>query len=192
MLLAITGALMLASVASAGGGRYSFDGGTPTDQAQVRSALEASAFPWDIVPGTVTIHLRRGADSEASPGNIWIDANVLDAGHFAWAVVQHEYAHQVDFGLLTGEQRQTLNGQLGGKEWFPGTTQRLHGDFGSERFASTLTWAYWPSTDNAYRPLAAHDESAAMDPAQFRALTSSLFGFAPRSLAAVRRPVVRR
>ena len=32
------------------------------------------------------------------PGQIWLDASLLDSGRFSWGVVQHEYAHQVDFG----------------------------------------------------------------------------------------------
>jgi hypothetical protein len=46
----------------------------------------------------------------------------------------------------------------------------------AERFASTLTWAYWPCRANVLRPESLSDESAALPPAQFRALLGSLLG----------------
>ena len=98
LVASIAAALLLFSApAYAGGGNYAFAGGTASERDQVRRALDASSFPWSIVPGTVTIHLIRGHDSEATPGNVWVDANLLDGTTFGWGVVQHEYAHQVDF-----------------------------------------------------------------------------------------------
>jgi hypothetical protein len=82
-------------------GSVNFDGGTKTQRATVIAALEASSFDWNLVPGPMTIHiLPRGGPSRSIPRNIWLDPDLLDAGEFAWGVVQHEYAHQVDFLLL--------------------------------------------------------------------------------------------
>ena len=50
-------------------------------------------------------------------------------------------------------------------------------EYGCERFASTLAWAYWQSPDNCMQPSEVADaESAAMAPAAFRALMTSLLG----------------
>src|SRR6266849_1334883 len=89
-------ALWTAAPALAGGGNYVFAGGTPKQQSQVRSALEASAFNWNLVSAQITIHIAPGINSEATTGDIWLDANLLNAGRFSWGIVQHEYAHQVD------------------------------------------------------------------------------------------------
>src|SRR5438128_11586764 len=86
-----------AAKANAAGGNYVFDGGTATEQTQVRKALDASAFLWSVVTKQVTIHIGPAHESEAVPGEIWLDADLLDSGIFSWGVVQHEYAHQVDF-----------------------------------------------------------------------------------------------
>ncbi|MGH3105269.1 MAG: hypothetical protein ACRDN6_14355, partial [Gaiellaceae bacterium] len=103
--LACALSLAYASTTWAGGGRYVFDGGTARQQAQVRSALAASAFDWNVVPAEVTIHLSRTAVSSSTPGHIWLDADLLGAGVFAWATVQDEYAHQVDFYLFDDDTR---------------------------------------------------------------------------------------
>ncbi|HVM17239.1 MAG TPA: hypothetical protein VM290_06635 [Gaiellaceae bacterium] len=174
-------ALLLASDAMAAGGSYVFDGGTPAQRAQVRAALEASSFDWGLVPATITIHIVRGVDSHSRPGHIWLDADLLDAGTFAWAAVQDEYAHQVDFFLFDDATRAQLNRVLGGRDWCYGVRGLRHAEYGCERFASTLVWTYWQSPDNAYRPRTAGDESAALPPAQFRRLMAELVGM-PESL----------
>src|SRR5204862_3786173 len=102
---AIVVALLLPSVASAVEGRYAFTGGTPRERTEVVRALGASTFDWGLVRARVTIHIDRGMLSSAAPGEIWLDANLLDAGKFAWGVVQHEYAHEVDFFLLNAASR---------------------------------------------------------------------------------------
>ena len=51
-----------------------------------------------------------------------------------------------------------------------------HRDYGCERFASELAWAYWSSPDNTMRPTSASDEAAGMPVAQFRALLAQLLG----------------
>ncbi len=177
--LLVTSALALAfsGGAQAAGGHYVFDGGSRAEQSQVRQALNASSFNWSVVPATITVHIARGHYSEATYGEIWLDADLLDSGIFSWGVVQHEYAHQVDFFLLNDTRRAMLAG-LGGKAWWatgaaasgaPNGTL-AHADLTSERFASTLAWAYWPSPSNSMRPTSTSDESAAMAPAAFRSL----------------------
>src|SRR5690349_6442728 len=144
LVLAAACALMWTGSALARGGTYVFDGGTPKQQAQVRVALETSLFNWSIVPATITIHLHRGTDTYASKGEIWIDTSLLASGPFAWAPIQHEYAHQVDFFLLDDAQRTTLTALLGARLWSHSNVAGLHGPdhafLGAERFASTLTW----------------------------------------------------
>ena len=67
----------------------------------MRAALTASSFNWSLVRVQITIHIARDIpSSQATPGQIWLDAGLLDSGEFAWAFVQHEYAHQLDFFLL--------------------------------------------------------------------------------------------
>ena len=165
-----------AGSAAARGGHYTFDGGTPVEQRQVEAALDTSSFDWGLVPSEITIHIAPRTDTRAAPGEIWLDAGLVDAGTFAWGLIQHEYAHQVDFFLLDDARHAQL-AALGGKAWWspnglataPNGTL-AHADLTSERFASTLAWAYWPSTQNAMRPTSVTDESAAMAPAAFRAL----------------------
>ena len=171
------------AVAAAGEPNDAFDGGTPAEQATVRSALAASSFPWQLVPARVTIHIRAGTLSRAAPGEIWLDGRLLDAGRFAWGVVQHEYAHQVDFFLLDDAKRAVLADRLGGTAWWSTTTLALapngtvaHASLTSERFASTLAWAYWPSRTNVMRPESPRDESAALPPGQFRELLAAVLG----------------
>ena len=173
-------ALAAPSTARAGGGFYIFDGGTPAQRSEVRSGLEASAFDWSIVHAMITIHIRRGIESEATPGHIWLDSDLLGAKRFAWGVVQHEYAHEVDFLVLTDDQRDALAGGLGGAVWCCAAPGLRHDELGCERFASTLAWAYWPSPENSMRPFNSADESAALPPAEFRALLTQLLGVPDR------------
>ncbi len=175
VLLVVLAALALAPSALAGGGSYVFDGGSPREQAQVRSALEASSFDWNLVPATVMIHLRQGVQPSSSRGHVWLDTDLLAAGRFGWAVVQDEYAHQVDFFLLTPAMRAELTQALGAQAWcYENSRVQAHSAQGCERFTSVLPWAYWRSKDNAYRPESKSDESAAMAPAKFRALLARM------------------
>jgi len=164
-------ALALAPNALAGGGRYTFDGGTKAQQAQVRAALNASTFDWNAVPGPVVVHIGRGDGPHAVAGQIWLDASLLDSGRFSWGVVQHEYAHQLDFAVLTDSMRTRLHAVLGGSSWWGGAD---HGSLDCERFADALAWAYWQSPDNVMRPESATDEGGQVSPTQFKALLSSL------------------
>jgi hypothetical protein len=169
-LLCLLPALVITPQARGSGGHYAFSGGTSYERAQVRQALRVSAFNWSLVEPVVTVRIAPGLASTAIPGRISLDARLLDAGKFSWGVVQHEYAHQVDFFVLDDEARAFFAAKLGGQTWFHDAVDLPHGAYGCERFASTLAWAYWPSAQNSMRPASAGDESAAMKPAPFRGL----------------------
>jgi hypothetical protein len=169
-------ALALPAWANAGGGHYTFVGGTRGERQTVVSALEASSFDWSLVRTRITIEIVRGLDSQTVPGTIWLDADLLDAGTFSWGVVQHEYAHQVDCALLDAATRMQLLSALGGSTWCYTTIDLPHVDYGCERFASNLAWAYWPSPENCLRPEWPGDESSALPPRRFRTLLDSLLG----------------
>ena len=163
-----------APLASASGGQYVFSGGTPREQAQVRAALDASSFDWNLVPRVITIQIARGLDSSALPGLVMLDADLLDAGRLSWGVVQHEYAHQVDFLVLDDADRARLTAALGGSSWWQTSAAEAHADLTGERFASSVAWAYWPSGDNVMRPASARDEAGSLPAASFRALLTQL------------------
>ena len=112
LLLPLLLALALAPAAQAAGGRYVFDGGTRAERGQVTAALNASSFDWDLIPGRIVVHIGAGLSPHAMAGQVWLDAGLLDTGRFSWGVVQHEYAHQVDFGLLSDPMRAQLQPQL--------------------------------------------------------------------------------
>ncbi|MFL5952195.1 MAG: hypothetical protein ACJ74M_11385 [Gaiellaceae bacterium] len=168
LLCIAVAATLVPPAGRASGGRYAFVGGTPRQQAQVRHALAASSFDWSLVPAT-TIHIAPVAASQATPGEIWLDPDLLDAGPFAWGVVQHEYAHQVDFFLLTEPARTVLMHELGANTWCSSAPVR-RGALGCERFATALAWAYWPSANNVMR-LASPGRLSAV---QFRGLVNRL------------------
>ena len=164
-------------------GNYTFDGGTVPQQDQVTAALAASGFDWYLIPQTITIHIVANAPAEATPGNIWISPDLLDSGRYSWGFVQHEYGHQVDFFLLTDPMRAILKAVLGATAWCYGGTIGFnnvdglpHSQYGCERFASTLAWAYWPFADNSMEPLNKSAESAGLAPAKFRALLGVMIG----------------
>jgi hypothetical protein len=188
LLLIASCALLVPAFAQAAGGSYTFDGGTAKQQAQVHTALEASSFDWSLVPATIKIHIASGVDSEATKGELWLDSDLLNAGRYSWGTIQHEYAHQVDYYLLTDATRAQLLTTLGGTEWCHTTAGLGHGANGCERFASTLAWAYWSSADNALKPLSTRDEAAALAPTQFRALLAEMIG-APANAAQLSRRV---
>jgi hypothetical protein len=175
---ALAATLIFSGVALATGGNYVFQGGTPSEQQTVRDALATSSFNWSIVPGPVTIAITPTPTSEAVPGKIFLDPGLLDSGEFSWGVVQHEYAHQVDFALFNDAIHAQLNTALGGTAWCyaDSPTPLMHNQYGCERFASTLAWAYWQSPYNCMKPAAVSGESAGMAPAAFRALMASLLG----------------
>jgi hypothetical protein len=163
--------LAIAPAALAAGGNYAFDGGSQAEQAQVTAALDASSFPWGIVPGPVVVHIQRDVGSSAEPNQIWLDANLLDAGRFSWGVVQHEYAHQVDFALLDAATRAQLHTLLGGTAW---SGAEGHSNLDAERFADLVSWSYWGSADNVMKPLSVTDEGGEVSPAVFRAALAAI------------------
>ena len=160
---------MFSTAAFARGATVSFTGGTTVERSQVTRALAASSFDWSLLTTRVTVHIARDLDSGAAPGEVWLDSRLLDTGRFSWGVVQHEFAHQVDFQLLSADARDRFALLLGGSAWSAGALHLAHGDYGCERFASTLAWAYWPNGANSMKPTSSTDESAAMSPAAFRA-----------------------
>jgi hypothetical protein len=176
LLVSLLGALalMVAPTAGARGGSYVIDGGTTAERTAVRDALAASSFDWSLVPVQVRIHIVRGVVSHASADEIWLDGNLLDSGRFAWAVVQHEYAHQVDFFVLTDQMRAELSAALGTSTWCDDGVDAAHSVQGCERFASTLAWAYWQNQSNCLKPQSKRDEAGAMTPASFRGLLARL------------------
>ena len=180
LLIVTAFALAFVPNAAARGGFYTFDGGTRAEQAQVRAALDASSFDWSVVPATVTVHVGRAVSPHAIAGQIWLDAGLLDAGRFSWGVVQHEYAHQVDFLVLTDPMRARLHPLLKGASWWGGA----HSDLDCERFADALAWAYWPSPDNVMRPESETDEGGQVDPAALRAMLAQLLPSTLRTTAA--------
>jgi hypothetical protein len=192
LALALGVGLGCGDVAEASGGNYTVVGGTARDAKQIRKALNASSFNWSLVPAQITIHVAAGSESASTPGHIWLSPELLASGSFSWGIVQHEYAHQVDFFLLGEAQRTLLTQQLHASDWCYGTPGLRHEQYGCERFASTLAWAYWPDRRNSQRPTSAKDESSAMTPARFRGLVAGMLGFAsprPSQLAAAARLV---
>ena len=164
------------SSALAAGGDYGFEGGSPRQQAQVRSALDTTSFDFGIVPAHVTVHIGGYGVSHSTPGHVWLDGGLLDAGRFSWPTVVDEFAHQVDFLVLDAPRRAILQERLGASAWCYEVAGLGHSAYGCERFSSMVAWAYWPTKENSYRPSSAADESAAMAPAEFRALLGSLLG----------------
>ena len=163
--------LAIAPAAFAAGGNYSFDGGSQAEQTQVTAALNASSFPWGVVPGPVVVHIQRDVASAAAPNQIWLDANLLDSGRFSWGVVQHEYAHQVDFALLDDASRAQLHSILGGSAW---SGAEGHSNLDSERFADLVSWSYWSSSDNVMKPLSTQDEGGQVTPTVFGAALAAI------------------
>lgn len=142
------------------------------------------------MPEQITIRIAPGLACSARAGTIEVDSSLLHAGRFGWGVIQHEYAHQVDFLLLDDAERAQLSGWLGGASWWQTPSGLPHQELTSERFASTLAWAYWPSSDNVLRPTSLTDEAGAVAPADFRALLGRLLGISvptQRLVAAVHR-----
>ena len=152
---------------------FAVEGGGARERAQIEAALAASSFDWRLLPVAVRVHVRPGLAARATPGHVWLSTELLASGRFAWAVVQDEFAHQVDFFLLDPDKRALLNEALGGETWYaaPGVP---HERRGAERFAATLVWTYWPSRANSYRPRSPRDVSAALEPERFRRLLAHL------------------
>jgi hypothetical protein len=167
-------ALFAPAEAKAFGGSYVFSGGSEAARAQVRASLEASAFDWSLVPATVTVRIADCGCAGSRPGLIVLDEELLAAAPYGLAyttaIVQHEYAHQVwYFGLADGA-RAFLRERLGGADLCYEVAGLPHDAHACERFADTLTWAYWPHPDNPTR------SDRAMGARRFRALMAQLLG----------------
>jgi len=178
LLAAVAAALAASGSALAAGGNYVFNGGTPSEQQQVRLALNASSFNWSLVTEQITIDIDPSVTrDQAIPGEIFLDPNLLDSGEFSWGVVQNEYANEVDFYLLTDAQDAIFNAALGGTVWCYADQAGLQlAQYSCERFASTLAWSYWQSPENCIQPAYVGAEAAGMAPAAFRALVTSQLG----------------
>jgi hypothetical protein len=172
--LCASAGLILPAAASPAAGGFVFDGGTRAEHQVVVAALDASSFDWNVIPGPVVIHIVADGPSESIPGEVWLNSDLLHAGKFAWGVVQHELAHQVDYLVLDDAQRARLERLLGGRDWCYEEPRLPHAEHGCERFASTLAWAYWQSPSNCMKPMSPRDESAAMPPQRFRGLLESI------------------
>lgn len=178
ILAALLGALALPGTAAAVlNGPVAIDGGNAYEQTQVRAALRISAFDYTPVAARVTVVITRNIPSSdaVSNGVMNIDANLLDAGEFSWGVVQHEMGHEVDFLYFSDADRAQLLDALGGASWWYTAPMLAHGDYGCERFASELSWAFWSDKqDNSMHPVGVHDESNQMPVAAFRTLVNQL------------------
>jgi hypothetical protein len=189
VVAAVVVACAFAPLALASGGNYVIQGGTAYQQLQVHQALDASSFNWSLVPTTITIDIDPSVTRDQSiPGEIFLDPVLLDAGEFGWGAVQNEYAQQVDLFLLTDAQHAIFNSALGGTAWCYTDESGLQlAQYGCERFASNLAWAYWTSPMNCIQPADVGSVAAGMSPAAFRALLTSQLGMSTISQV----PVVR-
>ena len=139
------GALALPGTAAAVlNGPITINGGNAYEQTQVRAALRMSTFDYTPVAARVTVTIARNIPTSdaTSSGVVNVDANLLDAGTFSWGVVQHEMAHEVDFLYFSDADRAQLFSALGGASWWYTAPMLAHGDYGCERFASELSWAF--------------------------------------------------
>jgi hypothetical protein len=156
LVVALSAALALAGTAQAQGGGYAVVGGSEAAAAQVRAALDASAFDWSVLPAQVTIEITRCGCAGAQPGTIVLDEETLTSSPFgpryAWGIVQHELAHQLDFLLFARRERRILRRQLGGSAWCHEQAGVAHDANVCERFATAVAWAFWPSRENVQRP----------------------------------------
>jgi hypothetical protein len=158
-------------------GPITIKGGNAYEQAQVTAALRVSAFDYTPVAARVTVVIARNIPTSdaSSDGVVNLDANLLDAGEFSWGTTQHELAHEVDFLYFTAADHVLLLDALGGASWWYTDPMLMHGDYGCERFASELSWAYWPDKlENSMHPEGLRDESNQMPLATFRALVSQV------------------
>jgi hypothetical protein len=164
------------------GGHYAFVGGSDAARAAVHSALDASRFDWDLVEQEITIRITDCGCAGANPGEIILDEDVLTDLRFgpkyAWGIVQHEYAHQVDFFLLDARDRRRVRQWLGGSDWCYEDPDVDHDDHACERFASSLAWAYWARPRRNI--MAVH---TAVTAAEFREVLPRLLGPDDESIA---------
>lgn len=155
---------------------YTVVGGTPAEQAQIGKALAASSFDWSVIGHPITVYIDGSGASDATPGDVYLDASLLDSGSFSWGTIQHEFGHQVDFFALTDQDRAQLQQAFGVGMWFGDESTAAHSAFGCERFASELSWAFWQSGSNSMGPSFIGSESSSVPTAQFRTVVAQLLG----------------
>ena len=172
VLLVALAALLGPAKSEAAGGGYVFSGGSEAARAQARAALQASSFDWSLVPATITVRISDCGCAGARPGVIVLDEDLLESAPYGraytWAIVQHEYAHQIWDLALDDGARALLGERLGGGDLCyeqPGLPHDVHS---CERFADTLAWAFWPNPENPAR------SGRAMGARRFRALMTQL------------------
>jgi hypothetical protein len=143
---------------------------------------DASRFDWDLVEDEITIRITDCGCAGADPGEIILDEEILTNPRFgpkyAWGIVQHEYAHQVDFFLLDARDRRRVRQWLGGSDWCYEDPDVDHDDHACERFASSLAWAYWARPRRNI--MAVH---TAVTAAEFREVPPRLLGPDDESIA---------
>jgi hypothetical protein len=154
-LVALLASLALAGTAQAAGGDYVIELRSPEAQATVRAALDASRFNFDRIPAQITIRISHCGCAGAREGIIVLDESVvLDTSlgaRYSWGLIQHEYAHQIDYFLFQDDDRAAVRRTLGGKDWCYEVGGLAHDEHGCERFADVFSWAFWPTQDNVLR-----------------------------------------
>jgi hypothetical protein len=155
--IALLGLLVVLApaTAQAAGGDYVFEGGSVEARETVRAALEISRFDFDRVPSRITMKITNCGCAGARPGLIVLDENVVTdtslGERYSWGLIQHEYAHQIDYFLLDDDDRTAVRRVLGGKAWCYEKEGLSHDANACERFADVVSWAFWPSEDNVLR-----------------------------------------
>ena len=177
LLVVSIASLALPAGAFARGGDYAFQGGTTAQHSQVRAALAASTFNWSAVPTRVTIHIKQGHSHRrrrraTSGSTLGSSAPAALPGPRS-RTNTHTRSTSPASTLRRAIASPASSARATGATASPASH---HAEYGCERFASTLVWAFWPSKDNAYRPTSSRDESAAMPPQQFRTLVTGLLG----------------
>jgi hypothetical protein len=176
-LAALLASLALAGTAQAAGGSYMLEGGSPEAQETVRAALNASAFDFNRVPAQITIRISDCGCAGARPGLIVLDEAVLTdtslGDRYSWALIQHEYAHQIDYFLFEDADRAAVRKALGGRDWCYEKAGLAHDAHACERFADVFAWAFWPARKNILRS-DAKTFASGQTPTQLRAFVNSL------------------
>jgi hypothetical protein len=176
-LVTFVASLVFAGTAEATAGNYVLEGGNAEAQETVRAALNASTFEFSRVPAQITIRITTCGCAGARPGLIVLDETVLtDASlgdRYSWALIQHEYAHQIDYFLFEDADRAAVRKALGGRDWCYEKAGLAHDAHGCELFADVFAWAFWPARKNILRP-DAKTFAPGQTPSQLRAFVNSL------------------
>lgn len=185
ILAVMVAALIFAGTAAAKGGSFAFDGGTPFEQQQVTQALAVSSFDFSQVTQAITVHIVPSTDPHlaggteagySTPGDVWLSTYWLEFGQLGWGIVQHEFAHEIDYYVLTDAQRADLLKHLdpSGSTTSWCDHAALYEARPCEWFASELAYAFWPSDANIQAPNYTGNLSGHMTPTAFRAELDSL------------------